>query len=240
MTSDADKILIVNADDFGQSPGINRGILRAHEDGIVTSTSVMVRWPAAAEVTSVVRSHPKLSLGLHVDLGEWIFRDGQWVEHYRVLGPADLERPETVSAEVAAQLGRFRELAGIDPTHLDSHQHAHRDEPLRSILLALAEELKIPLRHFDPGLRYCGDFYGQSAKGYPYPPGITVDALLHILHNLPAGRTELCCHPALGPLDFDSQYRSERETETQALCDPKLKLALAENGIRLASFRSPR
>ena len=39
--------LIVNADDFGQSAGINRGIIEAHEHGIVTSTSLMVRWPAA-------------------------------------------------------------------------------------------------------------------------------------------------------------------------------------------------
>ena len=45
----AQRYLIVNADDFGQSPGINRGVIEAHENGIVTSASLMVRWPAAAE-----------------------------------------------------------------------------------------------------------------------------------------------------------------------------------------------
>ena len=62
--------LIVNADDFGQSHSVNRGILAAHERGIVTSTSLMVRWPAAAKAAALGRTHPRLSLGLHVDLGD--------------------------------------------------------------------------------------------------------------------------------------------------------------------------
>src|SRR4051794_34872451 len=62
-----DRILIVNADDFGQSAAITRGIVRAHEQGIVTSTSLMVRCPAAAEA---VKHAAGLDLGLHIDLGE--------------------------------------------------------------------------------------------------------------------------------------------------------------------------
>jgi len=50
--------LIVNADDFGQSPGINRGIMEAHERGIVTSVSLMVRWPAAVEAAAYARRLP--------------------------------------------------------------------------------------------------------------------------------------------------------------------------------------
>src|SRR5436190_3388019 len=68
-------ILIVNADDFGMTPGVNRGIISAHESGIVTSTSLMVRGAAAAEAVELAREHPQLSVGLHVDLCEWVYRD---------------------------------------------------------------------------------------------------------------------------------------------------------------------
>src|SRR5688572_28379081 len=77
-----DRHLIVNADDFGFSPGVNRGIAEAHERGIVTSASLMVRWPAAAAAASYARARPELSVGLHLDLGEWVLRDGAWVPLY--------------------------------------------------------------------------------------------------------------------------------------------------------------
>ena len=62
------RYLIVNADDFGQSTGINKGVIQAHEEGIVTSASLMVRWPAAPEAAAYARNRPGLSVGLHVDL----------------------------------------------------------------------------------------------------------------------------------------------------------------------------
>ena len=74
MTADRLRFLIVNADDFGQSAGVNRGVAMAHEQGIVTSASLMVRWPAATGAAAFGRAHPGLSVGLHVDLGEWARR----------------------------------------------------------------------------------------------------------------------------------------------------------------------
>ena len=65
----ADRWLIVNADDLGLSSGVNQGILQAHEQGIVTSASLMVRHQAAPEAVAAAREHPRLGLGLHVDLG---------------------------------------------------------------------------------------------------------------------------------------------------------------------------
>src|SRR2546430_9059599 len=106
--------LIVNADDFGQSRGVNRGIVAAHERGIVTSASLMVRWPAAAEAAALGRAHPRLSIGLHVDLGEWTYRDGEWVPVYEVVR---LDNPAAVAQEAGRQLAAFRRLTGADPTH---------------------------------------------------------------------------------------------------------------------------
>src|SRR5919201_1887636 len=101
----AKRYLIVNADDFGQSAGVNRGIIEAHERGIVTSASLMVRWPAATEAAAYARDHPELSLGLHLDLGEWAYRDGEWIALYQVVCE---DVREAVAHEVTRQLMAFR------------------------------------------------------------------------------------------------------------------------------------
>jgi predicted glycoside hydrolase/deacetylase ChbG (UPF0249 family) len=228
------RLLIVNADDFGQSTGVNRGIIDAHERGIVTSTSLMVRGPAAAEAAAYARSRPNLSVGLHFELAEWAYRGGAWVCLYEVVPPGDAA---AVAAEAERQLAAFRDLVGREPTHFDSHQHVHRDEPARGVLSALARELGVPLRHFGPA-RYCGDFYGQTAKGEPYPEGITADALVRVIAGLPSGATELCCHPGYAD-DLDSMYRRERAAEVAVLCDPQVRAAVAA-GVELVSFANLR
>jgi chitin disaccharide deacetylase len=228
--------LIVNADDFGLSAGVNRGIIEAHEHGIVTSASLMVRWPAAAEAADYSQAHPNLSLGLHVDLGEWIYRNETWVPLYQVVSPEDAE---AVALEVSCQLATFRRLVGRDPTHLDSHQRVHSREPVRSILVETARELRVPLRHFTPGMHHCGDFYGQTAYGDPLPGALTVEALTTTLAALPPGITELGCHPAVEE-DFEAMYRSERALEVRVLCDPRVRAAIAGMGIVLRSFDDTR
>jgi predicted glycoside hydrolase/deacetylase ChbG (UPF0249 family) len=229
------RLLIVNADDFGQSAGVNEGVRQAQERGIVTSASLMVRWPAAAAAAAYAHAHPALSVGLHLDLGEWTCRDGEWVCAYEVIATED---GAAVQAEVERQLTTFRKLMGRDPSHLDSHQHVHRQQPVRSVLVALARRLRVPLRDCTPGVRYCGGFYGQAAAGEPFPEGIEVGPLIEILGALPAGVTELGCHPGLSG-DVDSMYRHERTIEVQTLCDGRVRQAIADLGIALGSFRDP-
>jgi predicted glycoside hydrolase/deacetylase ChbG (UPF0249 family) len=226
------RYLVVNADDFGLSPGVNRGIIKSHEDGIVTSASLMVRWPAAAEAAAYAREHPELSVGLHLDLCEWKFVNETWQPLYEVV-PTD--NTSAVADEVARQLDTFRRLMGLDPTHLDSHQHVHRTEPVLSIMLGEARKLGVVLRGYGPGVRYCREFYGQSGRGSPYPKGISVGGLLEILTNLPPGTTELGCHPGLGD-DVESVYRNERALECETLCDPQIRSAIVAQSIVLCSF----
>lgn len=227
------RFLIVNADDFGLSPGVNRGIILAHEQGIVTSASLMVRGAAATEAADYARMHPGLSVGLHLDLCEWVFANGEWQAAYEVVPANDAA---AVAAEILRQLKAFHELTRRGPTHLDSHQHVHRTEPVRSLLLTHARRLGVVLRGEDTAIQYCGEFYGQSDKGYPYPEGITVDALSKIIQALPAGTTELGCHPGLGA-DADSVYRVERDIECRTLCDPRIGEALRAENISLSAFR---
>jgi len=226
--------LIVNADDFGQSPGINRGVMDAAEDGVVTSASLMVRWPAAEAAARIAGERPGFSLGLHFDLGEWAYRDGQWHPSYRVVDPDDVEATRD---ELDRQLNMFERLVGRPPTHLDSHQHVHREQALRRSMLEVADGLGVPLREATPRVTYCGDFYGQSGRGDPYPEGITRAALLAIFDALRDGMTELGCHPGEdGLADIDSMYVAERAAERRVLCDPTVRDALLIRGIELCSF----
>jgi predicted glycoside hydrolase/deacetylase ChbG (UPF0249 family) len=235
MTLNADKrYLIVNADDFGRSLGVNRGVIEAHAGGIVTSASLMVRWPAAVEAAAYAREYPELALGLHFDLGEWVYREGTWLPAYEVVSA---DNSKAVMKEAARQLAAFRRLLGRDPTHLDSHQHVHLREPVRSALIEIAGELAVTLRHHDPRIHYCGDFYGQTGEGQPLPESISVDALIEIFAALPLGVTELACHPGLDE-ELQSTYRSERVEELKVLCDPRVRATIAVKGIELCSFTS--
>jgi chitin disaccharide deacetylase len=226
------RYLIVNADDFGRSRGVNDGVAACHENGIVTSASLMVRWPAAREAAAYARSHPRLSVGLHVDFAEWTVREGEWRPLYERLAEDDVA---AVRAEIEGQLASFRELIGRDPTHLDGHQHVQREEPARSILVGLAATLGVPLRDLSSRVRYVGSFYGQGPGGELLPEAISVEGLLGLLAGLPPGVTELGCHPALAE-DVDSMYLRERLEEVRTLCDPRVREALAAAGIELFSF----
>jgi predicted glycoside hydrolase/deacetylase ChbG (UPF0249 family) len=224
--------LIMTADDFGRSPGVNRGLVEAFENGIVTSASLMVRWPAAAEAAEYARRRTALAVGLHVDLGEWRYRDGAWEPVYEVVSPDDHKE---VEAEVVRQLERFRKLLGRDPTHVDSHQHVHRSDPLRTILARLVEHLDVPLRAVTPGIHYRGDFHAQTAKGEPVEDGVSVPSLISILASLPGGTTEVACHP--GRLDdAGSVYSVERSQEVDTLCDPRVRETITREEIVLSSF----
>ena len=226
------RYLIVNADDFGQSPGITRGIVEAHEHGIVTSTSLMTRWLGAGEAALYAKKYPMLSVGLHLDLGEWIFRDGRWIPFYTVVA---LDDKSAVEREVSSQLDAFRYLVGREPTHINSHQHVHMREPVRTIALRVCEKLGIPLRDLCPQINYFKKFYGQSAEGLPLPEKIGAETLLDVLSNLPYGLTVLICHPG-DATDLDTVYQTERQSELKVLCDSRVRALIDKLGIKLCSF----
>jgi predicted glycoside hydrolase/deacetylase ChbG (UPF0249 family) len=222
------RLLVVNADDFGRSDGVNEGVAIAHERGIVTSASLMVRWPSAAGAAEYARSHPALGVGLHVDLGEWELCDGEWRAVYEVADGSDVER------EVHAQLDLFRVLVGRDPTHLDSHQHVHREEPARSVMRALGNELGVPVRGESP-VAYCGSFYGAGADGSSLPEQVSPEWLVDLVVALEPGATEIGCHPA-SRADVASVYAAQRVSELRTLCSPTVRNAIEAHGVELCSF----
>jgi|RhiMethySRZTD1v2_1073278.scaffolds.fasta_scaffold15847_2 predicted glycoside hydrolase/deacetylase ChbG (UPF0249 family) len=219
------RYLIVNGDDFGAGTGINRGILEAHRRGILTSTSLMVRMPAAEEAAALAREAPELSVGIHVDLTH---EDGE--------ARMDLEQIETCRAELQLQIRRFRELLGQPPTHVDSHHNIHRRASLRPLFVELAKEHGLPLREHSPA-RYFSSFYGQWG-GESHLEHISPESLCRMLREeLKDPVTELSCHPGFVHADFTSGYSAEREAEVRTLCDPAVRATVDELGFRLIGFR---
>ncbi len=209
--------LIVNADDFGLAAGVNAGIIEAHVNGILTSTSLMVDRPAAADAARLAREHPALSVGLH------------YVED----GP-EIDDPGHVARTFAAQLERFRELTGSEPTHVDSHHHVHLSR--LETFAPLVEPLGVPLRG-DGRVSYVGAFYAHPRRGVVELERVRTPFLLELLENQAAGEfTELGCHPARVTGDLVSSYTPEREVELATLTEPDLRSRIEELGLTLASY----
>jgi chitin disaccharide deacetylase len=210
--------LIVNADDFGLAAGVNEGIIEAHVSGILTSASLMVDRLAAADAARLAREHPALSVGLH------------YVED----GP-EIDEPGHAARTFAAQLARFRELTGADPTHVDSHHHVHMSR--MSTFLPLVAPLGVPLRG-DGSVPYLGEFYAQPQRGTVELERVRTPFLLELLsgNDITAEFIELGCHPARVTDDLHSSYSSEREVELATLTEPDLRTRIEELGLTLASY----
>jgi predicted glycoside hydrolase/deacetylase ChbG (UPF0249 family) len=192
----------------------------------------MVRWPTARAAASRIRELPDLSVGLHLDLGEWRSYNGRWSVVYSV---APLESEPAV-AEAHRQLQDFHRLLGRDPTHLDSHQHVHKNAPeIAEALGELAADLGIPLRAQTPQIRFEGGFFARASDGSPMPELITPGSLRALLQTIPPGITELSCHPGTGR-DSWSDYDRDRAQEVETLCHPEVLRAISDEGIELQSF----
>jgi predicted glycoside hydrolase/deacetylase ChbG (UPF0249 family) len=210
--------LIVNADDFGMTAGVNQGIVEAHVRGILTSTSLMVDRAAAADAVGLAHEHPALSIGLH-------FVDDT---------PA-LDEPGHAAREFARQLDRFHELMDREPTHVDSHHHVHARR--MSMFAPLVEPLGVPLRG-DGRVRYLGAFYGHPQRGVADHDRIRRPFLLGLLGEVDPSEAfvELGCHPGRVTEELSSSYTGEREIELRTLTDPALPAEIEAIGLTLASY----
>ncbi len=144
--------LIVNADDFGLTSGVNRAIVELHQAGVLTSTTLMAAASATDEAVGLARANPKLGVGCHVVLvdGEPVLRAEQvpsLIERETGRFPAKLTtflwrlftgriRTAEIEAEAAAQMARLQKQ-GLRLTHIDTHKHTHMFPPvLRPVLRA--------------------------------------------------------------------------------------------------------
>ena len=218
------RLVIVNADDLGMSDEIDRGIFEAHDRGIVTSASLLVDGPHAADAVRLAQQRPDLGLGIHVafdDRGRWLI---------------NVQDPRVVQREVARQLDAFVRMTGAPPTHIDSHHHAHRVFNVARHFIEAGRRLGVPVRGFSE-VFFVGRFWGQPEFGRTDMTKISVDYLLALLRSLGPGVSEVSCHPGHLESRPDALYNREREVELRSLCDTQVRAAIREEGIRLISFR---
>lgn len=222
------RFLVVTADDFGLCDGVNEGIRRAHLDGIVTATSLMVRRRAAAAAARIADKLPDLAVGLHLDLGEWTYSAGKWHAAGITVDAAD---ECAVREEVDRQIGAFVRMVGRLPTHIDGHQHVHREPVVSTVVLEMAARIGAWVR--DAQVPHIGGFHGQTGRGEPHAEWITPSALRTLLSDLGGGWHEVGCHPGIGVSPDDSSYATERGIELITLCDPTVRAAVDDLGFAL-------
>jgi predicted glycoside hydrolase/deacetylase ChbG (UPF0249 family) len=190
---------------------------------------------AAAAAAALAAKRPRLGLGLHIDLGEWMWDGQSWCTVYQRVPTEDTA---AVAREIERQVREFRRLVGRDPSHLDSHQNVHLEEPVRSVVLGTARGIEIPVRACTPGVRHVGAFHGRTGTGERLPGKVGVEALLRIVAGVRAGITEIGCHPGSEPGD-ERGYSAERVVEAHTLCTQRVRSFIDRRRITLCNFDHP-
>ncbi len=247
------KKLIVNADDFGRSEGVNAGTLEAHARGIVTAATVMVLETSSARgIRAAAERAPKMSLGLHfVVTGggrpaaaaravPTLAPEGRFLRRREDL-PTHIPAQE-IQMELEAQIDIFQVLARKPPTHIDSHHHAALHPSIAPVFAAVARGLSLPVRASSDAARRALRAAGVKTPdrffdGF-HAEGVSFETLERILESAPEGVSELMCHP--GRVDEElkggSTYVVEREWEIEVLCDPGIRQRMRALGIELVGF----
>ena len=254
------KQLIVNADDFGFTTGVNQGIVRAHREGILTAATLMATGAAFDDAVRLAKETPSLDVGCHLVLvGEPPFPPT-----VAKLTQAVMLGRVRVYEELVKQVRKIQD-AGLVPTHLDTHKHTHLLPQVLDAVTRIAEEFRIPWirRPFDfpgqPGgagwknrlmrLRE-GAFLRAFARrgcrstdwfaGFAITGSYDAKTLAALIRALPEGSTEFMCHPgAYGP-DLQSartRLKQSRQTELDALISPQVRRAVQESAVQLARYR---
>lgn len=204
------KYLIVNADDFGYSYSINKGIIEAYTNGIVTSTSVMVDAIAAHEAKDLTK-FPDISIGLHFEVKEIA----------------------NAEAELERQIGKFISIVGRQPDHLDSHIKLTTTEGIKEVLQVYAEKLNVPVRDFGYA-KFIDMFFGFNSNG-----DVSPGQLKKAIDQATDEYNEIMCHVGYSDdyLRGHSTYNNPREDELKSICSPEIKQYIQERGLTLVNWR---
>jgi predicted glycoside hydrolase/deacetylase ChbG (UPF0249 family) len=245
------KRLLINADDFGFTSDVNAGIVCAHREGILRSTTIMATGDAFEDAVRLAHATPSLDVGCHLVLvqGRSLLTGRPFPYGPQGLIPVLLKRQIDVEAELRAQLERLIG-AGIRPTHLDTHKHTHLVPGVFRIVLRLAQDFGVPYVRVGLEMPLARSYYVRAARahgvrttdhflGFGLTGSLTEQTLAALLRRLPGGVSELMCHPGyLGPELKRAQTRlkESRLRELEALTSPRIRALIAEFGIELGAF----
>ena len=256
--------LVVNADDFGFTRGVNAGIVEAHRRGILTATTLMAPGNAFDDAVRLARENPQLDVGCHLVLvGSPGFPDT-----IPALVRAVAAGRIPIYEELAGQVRRILD-AGIQPTHLDAHKHTHLLPPVLDAVARISQEFGIPWirRPFDFPLdanrvglakRLISGAFGVMRSrfqrvltahqcrmtdhfaGFRITGNYDAVELVRLIGRLPEGSTEFMCHPGFCGDELRAartRLKESREQELRALTAPEVRQALSDAGVELTGYR---
>ncbi|MGL5329922.1 MAG: chitin disaccharide deacetylase [Peptostreptococcaceae bacterium] len=238
--------LIINADDFGYCEAVNYGIISAHKNGIITSTTMMANMPGVEHGAKLLKENADLSCGVHLTMSCYkpvlnnhkTLVDENGFFHKRitdeVLEKMDLEE---IYNEFCAQIEKIKSL-GIDICHIDSHHHVHTLKGLQLVIERVLNKYNLPIRGgFEYNLEYnnvvplIDSFYGDH---------VSEDYFIKYLEEINKHEVvDLMCHPAYLD-DFilnSTSYAIARTKELKILTSDKVKEFLMENNTTLSNYR---
>jgi predicted glycoside hydrolase/deacetylase ChbG (UPF0249 family) len=270
------RVLVVNADDYGLTAGVSRAIVRAHREGIVTSTSALVLAPAFASTASWLVDVPTLGVGAHLavvgedppvlsarEIPTLVDRRGRLDLSWRRfipraaagrVDPADVERELDAQVDVLAS-------HGIEPSHVDTHQHLHLWPSVGRVVVGLAARRGIPAirvtrsmarspvavavrrlaRELEARARAAGLRFAEASAGFDEGGSLAVSELVATIDRLGAtgaASAELGLHPGEGddPDLARYQWGYRWGDELAAVLHPDARAAVARAGFRLGTY----
>lgn len=250
--------IIFNADDYGYSEAVTLGILKAHRDGVIVSTTMMTNMDAAPIAAEWSRSYPNLFIGQHSnivvgkpcanpsDIPSLVDVDGYFNTKSRQKAGIPLD-PEHIKLEVRAQAERFKELMGHYPEHIEGH--AIRDDGLFWAIKEVATELGVHYTDVVTDFNQGETMRNANNSGYEIPEfpdvpyymdNVSIDYWLNDVGNfLNKNLVQLHSHP--GYIDQylidHSSYTLTRAKEVEIACSEKLKNWAKANNVQFISHR---
>ncbi|MCC0668088.1 Chitooligosaccharide deacetylase ChbG [Clostridioides difficile] len=238
--------IIINADDFGYCEAVNYGIISAHNNGIVKSTSMMANMPGVEHGVKLLKENRDLNCGVHMTLScgrpllsnlkTIVDKEGFFIRRItdKIIKKMDYDE---IYRELCAQIDRVKEL-GIDISHLDSHHHIHTLVNLKPIIEKIVNKYNLPIRGgFEYDLEYSkivpliDSFYKENVSEEYF--------IKNIEEIMKYDVVDIMSHPAF--LDDyilnSTSYAIDRTKEHKILTSKKVREFLRENGLVISSYR---
>lgn len=245
----SERFLIVNADDFNLTPGVSKAILECHDQGVVTSTTVLINRSDDSCLVQPLLKRKNLGIGLHLNitLGKPIMLGRKVASllaeegHFRkcLEQVRKFPKKKEVYAEWEAQIRLFKKTFSKLPTHLDTHHQIHDHPFYYRILTELAKNCRLPFRR-SKVMKIAHPLFNPPHLWGDLDPGRywKKTMLIEQIKKLPPGIHEIMCHP--GYSDFDlkkiSSFTEGREAERKIFASPELRQWVKARGVKLTHY----
>lgn len=237
--------LIINADDFGYSEGVNLGIISAYKNGVVSSTTMMSSMPGFNQGVELLKVNPGLGCGVHMTLSCYkpllkkhktiVDENGYFYKRITNESLEDMDMNE-IYEEFCAQIDRVIE-SGVKITHLDSHHHVHGLVMLKPVIEKILDKYKLPIRG---GFEYDLDYKNiVPIVDTFYSNNVEYDYFEKNIYKLKKYEiVDIMTHPAFVDefLLNSTSYAIPRTKEHKILTSENVKKVLEENDINLVNY----